>query len=154
MFHFFFDTSQNETQSIKVNLNRDTDSNLRETSSRMVTFSVTDSEDHDENSAMNDCIDNDEIHFVSLKSILFSVMHTNTYSISSTHIKAEEHQDLVDEQCDKETVILLNQISQLLFDKQIDKDHWNFIVLFSMENEIFHRHHVNHYDKQIMIVTL
>jgi len=120
MFHFFFGTPQNETQSIKVDLSRDTDSNLREASPRTATFPVTGLEGRDENHATNGSIGNDETHFVPPKPILPSATRANTHSISPTHAKAGEHQGLVDGQRDEETVISLDQASRLLFDKQVD----------------------------------
>jgi len=124
MFHFFFDTSQNKAQRTEVNLMRDTDDNLREASPRTATSSVTSSEGVDENPTTNGSMgNNNEAHFGSSKPILLSVMQANTHSILSTHMKVKEHQLKKDGQCEKETILSLDQASQLLFHTQVNEGH-------------------------------
>lgn len=155
MFHFFFDTSQNKAQRIEVNLMRDTDGNLREASPRMATSSVTSSEGVDENpTTIGSMGNNNEAHFVPSKPILSSVTQANTHSILPTHMKAEEHQLKKDGQREEETILSLDQASQLLFHTQVNEGHWNFTVLSLTENGSFRRHHVNHHNKAAILAAL
>lgn len=154
MFHFFFGTPQKEAQNIRVDLSRDTDSNLKEASPRTATIPVSSSEGHDENLARNGSIGNDETHFVPPKSLLPSATAANTHRVSPTHAKAAEHQGLVDGQRGEETVISIDQASRILFNEQVDAGHRNFIVLSPTEKGTFRRRHVDHHDKQAMVVAL
>ena len=151
MFHFFFGTPQKEAQNIKVDLSRDTDSNLKEASPRTATIPVSSSEGRDENLATNGSIGNDETHIVPPKSLLPPATPATTHHISPTHAKAAEHQGLVDGQRGEETVISLEQASRLLFN---DAGHRNFTVLSPTEDGTFRRRHVDHHDKQAMVVAL
>jgi len=155
MFHFFFDTPQNEAQRIEVDLMRDTDGNLREASPRTATSPATSSEGVDENpTTIGSMGNNNEAHFVPPKPILPSATQANTHSISPTHTKAGEHQLKEDGQREEETILSLDQASQLLFHTQVDEGHRNFTVLSPTENGSFRRHHVNHHNKAAILAAL